>query len=77
MDYYSSSYFCHGKGIKTHLSYSKHDRLYPITLKINRYEDKSHSTPAIIFYMSEREFINFKNSIIAEFKMYERERAND
>ena len=48
-----------------HLLYGKKDKNYPVTLRINSSIDQVSHTPEITFFMTELQFIEFKNSILA------------
>lgn len=68
MKAYSFSFFNSHKSkpcFFTHISYNKTDKNWQVCLRINTSVDSMFSNPEIIFYMTELQFIEFKNSILA------------
>ena len=70
MKFYDISFFCDDKidaGPKVRIN--TYQDLWPITLTINT-QGTQYDTPRVYFHMSERQLIQFKNSVISAYESY-------
>ena len=68
MRFYSTTYFI-DKKLNAHIRLDLNEDFCPITVTLSN-SQYDRLDPSISFHMSERQFINFKNSVIATYETY-------
>jgi len=76
MRYYETTFFAdEGEPVNAHIRIISDDK-WPITLSING-KKGLYENPRVMFHMTERGLINFKNSVLASYKQYLKEKGRE